>query len=221
MHKQWENVQAIIGYQILPKMLPLMVKFANILGDLSTWMTKHPVKFKWLVFALGGLGITLSILGKVLMTAGIIKFLGMAPMISGAFSAMGTGLTSTIGLISKLGPAAMVAAAGLAGFLVGKALNELAINPAIQALTGNKNATLGTWIYDLFHGPDHGTDATYVAMGKNRQPVQVTTHINLDSKPLAVAVTKHQEKALSRPQSGRSTFDGGLALAPVGASSNW
>lgn len=92
LHKQWENVQARIGYEILPKLIPLGIKFANWLGDISQWMEKHPNKLQALVIGFGSLAIGLDLLGRGLMAAGIIKLLGLGPMISSVLGGIGSAI---------------------------------------------------------------------------------------------------------------------------------
>ncbi|MGZ5029011.1 MAG: hypothetical protein ACXWAT_00920 [Methylobacter sp.] len=55
----------------------------------------------------------------------------------------------------------------------------------------------------------------YIAT-KSAPMVQTTTRINLDGRKVAEAVTQHQAKAASRPQSGSSMFDYTMAPPPVG-----
>jgi hypothetical protein len=89
MEKQWSNVQARIGYEILPRLIPYMIKFADGLDAISQWMEKNPGKMQWIVGGFLGLGIAFSVLGKVMMTAGIIKLLGIGPMLMGALAPVG------------------------------------------------------------------------------------------------------------------------------------
>jgi hypothetical protein len=70
------------------------------------------------------------------------KFLGpMAGMVSKILPMIGQ-------LGSLLGPVAAVSAAGFAGYKAGTWLNENAINPLVEKLTGEKGATLGSAVYD-------------------------------------------------------------------------
>lgn len=61
---------------------------------------------------------------------------------------MGTAGSKANNLMGKLGKLGALAGAGWLGWEVGSWANENIINPSIQALTGNKDATLGTWIAD-------------------------------------------------------------------------
>ncbi|MDK4804949.1 MAG: hypothetical protein OC190_00200 [Novosphingobium aromaticivorans] len=83
LHNQWQNVLARIGFDILPIMIPYMIKFADGLDRISQWMVAHPDLTKGLVFGLVGLGVALSIIGKAMMLAGIIKFLGLGGALAG------------------------------------------------------------------------------------------------------------------------------------------
>jgi hypothetical protein len=108
MHSQYQNLLAIIGYQILPKMIPFMIKFADGLNMISTWMAAHPRLTEGLVIGLGSLGIALDIAGKALMAAGIIKFLGIGPIISSVLGAMGVGLLAVLPELIAIGAIAFV-----------------------------------------------------------------------------------------------------------------
>lgn len=92
MHKQWENVQARLGYEVLPRLIPYMIKFADSLDGIGQWMQRNGAATKSIAFGFAGIAVGLSVLGRVLMTAGIIKFLGLGPMIGRAFGVIGIGL---------------------------------------------------------------------------------------------------------------------------------
>ena len=81
LHSQWQNILAQIGYQILPVMIPYMVKFANSLSGISQWMTANQGTVKAAAMGFLGLGAALAGMGKILMTVGIIRFLGVGPLI--------------------------------------------------------------------------------------------------------------------------------------------
>ncbi len=63
-------------------------------------------------------------------------------------TAMAAAQTTGLGLLATLG---QLAAAAAVGYGVGTLLNDYVINPAVQKMTGDKNASLGTAIYDMFH----------------------------------------------------------------------
>ena len=67
----------------------------------------------------------------------------VAKGVAGAIPAIGSA-------ISAAGPAALVAGAGTAGYAAGKYVVNPLINSGIEAATGKKGATLGSWISDNF-----------------------------------------------------------------------
>ncbi len=105
LHNQWQNVLAILGYQILPKILPLMVKFADGLSKISAWMADHPNLTATIALGLGAVGLALSGIGKAMMLVGILRFLGLAGTITGLGTAAAgaAGATGIGGLIATLG----------------------------------------------------------------------------------------------------------------------
>lgn len=107
LHSQWQNILAIIGYQILPRLAPYMVSFAKDLDSLGQWIKAHPKLTDGLVIGLGGLALGLTIVGKVMMSAALIKFLGLGPMLgsmfSGAWALLANPVTLMIGGFALLG----------------------------------------------------------------------------------------------------------------------
>jgi hypothetical protein len=65
--------------------------------------------------------------------------------LTAALPALQAGLAGTVAILGKV---AVVGAAAFAGWQIGTLLNDKVINPGVQKLTGDKNASLGTWIYD-------------------------------------------------------------------------
>ena len=82
-------------------------------------------------------------------------FKGLTSVFSKGLSFLTGGLTKLIGpiasmlpsLMSSLAPAAGVAAAGAAGYMVGKHVVNPALNKAAEAITGVEGETVGTGIY--------------------------------------------------------------------------
>lgn len=81
-----------------------------------------------------------------------------------------------VGTFGKLAAGIGVVAAAWAGWEVGKLLNEHVINPAVQKLTGDKDASLGTWIYDKLH-PEESQRPSLVAP---KQKAEVGGKITFD-----------------------------------------
>jgi len=71
-----------------------------------------------------------------------------------------------LGVMTKIG---LVAGAGWVGWEVGKKLNEWVLDPAARLISGDKQGTLGTALYDAFNsrsnGPDERTGAKAFAVG--------------------------------------------------------
>lgn len=133
MQAQWQNLTDQIGWQVLPKLVPLMVKFADGLNLISTWMQNHPVATSTLVIGLGVLGVALDLAGKALMAAGIIRFLGLAPMLASAITGLGAasaaagGAAGVGGLLAVLtGPLGLTVAAIAATAAIGGLIYSLA-----------------------------------------------------------------------------------------------
>ncbi|PXX42211.1 hypothetical protein [Aquitalea magnusonii] len=152
LHSQWENVQARIGYEILPKLIPLAIKFADWLGGLAQWMEHHPNKLQALVIGFGTLGIGLDLLGRGLMAAGIIKLLGLGPMIASVFSGIGAALMF-VGRALFLNPIGItITGIGVAAYLLWK--NWDTVKPKLLAvwnwITDNM-AALWSGIKSGFH----------------------------------------------------------------------
>lgn len=93
-----------------------------------------------LVSAVGRLGLSFGAMAlQATVGAG-----GMATLTA----AMGTAQVAGLGLLGILGK---LAAAAAVGYGVGTLLNNYVVNPAVQAMTGDKDASLGTWLYDKFN----------------------------------------------------------------------
>lgn len=152
------------------------------LKELKTWVASVDWKGVWqdvkgvvsgiksFIDAIGGiksvaigLGVILAVqilapMWLIIAAAAKLSFSLGSIAVGAATGAAGlTGLTASLtaakaAAMALLVPLAKVAAAGAAGYAVGTALNEYVINPAVQKLTGNKDASLGSWLYDAIHG---------------------------------------------------------------------
>jgi hypothetical protein len=100
---------------------------------------------------------TLSLAGAVMRVTwslGVMTATSI-PAAIGAVGKLGTAMglagVSAGTLLGLLGKVAAVGAAGFVGWEIGKRLNDWAINPLAKMLTGDKDATLGTALYDMFN----------------------------------------------------------------------
>jgi hypothetical protein len=170
-----------------------MVKFANSLDNVAQWIAKHPNLTQGLVIGFGALAVSMSVIGKVMMTAAFIKFLGIGPAI--ATAAGGLGLLAA-------GIAAITAAVASASWLQHHY---------------HWDEKIGGWLSDTINGaynpnakPSSGRS---VYTGKGGISVH-HTQINMDGRKVAEAVSSHQARGISRPLGG-ANHDGTLTLPTV------
>jgi hypothetical protein len=205
---QWQNVLSILGFQILPRLIPYMVKFADALDGVSQWMAKNGQLTQTIAFGLAGMGIALSVIGKVMLTVGIIKFLGLGSSIASVAESAGK-------LSLVLGKAGLVGAAAAAGFAIGELINRLGPD-------GDLGGWIGRKVYDLTHPNGGVIDAAHPApkintiVGKGGSALVVHTHVNLDGQKVAENTTHHQAKALNGEHSSTDRHDSTMSLVWAG-----
>lgn len=189
--------------------------------------------------AFRGLGLTL-LFGKIGGVAGIIRIAGglrlfgsalLFSNVGGAAGIMGIGrslmtMTGALGLLSQAAAVFVAAYAGwkaggfiydhaIQGSKFGNALGEVELRGA--AFLGSQDAALAlTTRYTANHSGDFNRARMYAA-----NPGMVHTTINIDGRKVAEAITPHQARAASRPQSGTSGFDGSMSPIPVGSTGSW
>lgn len=219
MHSQWQNILAILGFSVLPKLVPWMVKFANGLDRIGQFMSAHPNLTTGLAVGLLGVGGSLVIIGKALMTVGLIKFLGMGPVIGGFFSAIGVGLRA-VALAVVGNPIGLtittIVALGVAAYELWQHWDT--IGPKLRSLwegiksgvAGLINTVIG-WMNHIpgVHISPVGTGATsgnFVPHGRGPM-VQVTSNVHMDGKRVARAVSTHQANIAGRPNLGQRSFN--------------
>ncbi|TCB11433.1 hypothetical protein E0H78_07310 [Acinetobacter sp. ANC 4641] len=207
----WKNLLALVGSVYLPTITKGLMGFATWLDRVGQYVEHNKTQVKFFVAALAGLSAFLIAGGLILMIhAATSAFILLGGALIGlparllaariATIAMSTsviGAATSFGLLQKAASAFMVFAAAYAGYQAGTWLNNHVVNPGVQKLTGDKNATLGTWIYDKFH-PNDGKNAVAPVATRHSQPIQVHTSIEMDGKKIASAVTVHQTNAASK-----------------------
>ena len=249
LHSQWENVQARLGYEVLPKLIPLMIKFADWLDGIAQWMEKHGTMLTVIVVGLGGLGIALDLIGRALMTAGLIKFLGLGPglkILGGKLGGLVGGLNDLTPKLSGMADglklvtkAAGVFMAAYAGWEIGGWLNDKN-SERIKKESGGQVGSLGDLYYQRMH---HGngsfrwqglfsTETGSEALARQKaewnavpvpprqqQMVQVKSVVMLDKRQIAEATTEHQARELSRAPTGAGRYDTAMGMLFPGMSS--
>lgn len=211
LEKKWADLMLTVGNIVLPIAIKAVEWLTTAIKNLSTWAKNNQGTVKLLTYAFMGLSAVLMGAGLILMIRAVASafilvgtsVLGLPARLLAARAAVMTMSTSVIGaatsfgLLQKAASAFMVFAAGYAGYKAGTWLNNHVIDPGVQKLTGDKNATLGTWIYDKLH-PNDGKNAVAPVPTKSQRPIQVHTSIEMDGKKIANAVTMHQTNAAAK-----------------------
>jgi hypothetical protein len=78
LHKQWESLMAILGYQVMPALLRAASALIPAIISLSQFFEKNQWAAKALVFSLVGLSAALAIGGTILLFVAAIKGLAIA-----------------------------------------------------------------------------------------------------------------------------------------------
>lgn len=231
LEKQWANIQARIGFEILPRLIPYAIKFADWLDRVSQWLAKNPDEAARVVKGLIGLGLALKAIGLVMMGAGVMRFLGLAVPLAKIGLAAGS-VAATTGLVVA-GFAALIGAETYFANHHDEILDKLKsfwgdfwqsfLEAQDDTIWGrilgwnhkHKNASgltpgqASDWLGDTGGG-------SYVYTGGAR-PVQVHSTVNLDGRKIGESVTTHMAHDLNRrANSSTSAYDPTMGLAPVG-----
>lgn len=234
-HAKWKNLMLTLGQTVLPLAIAALDKINPAMGALAGWMSRNEAAVKLLSGALIGLS-------AFLITGGLINMIGAAGRGFGLlYIAMGgvpaglagikAGLIATqavmatsvtqIGLVQS---AFAAFAAYQVGYLVGNWLNDNLINPVVNALSGGKSKTLGTWIYDLTHNDPDPTAPTplprrqpMVAPVPPRQQNNAAQPASLyvtheGKRVLAAVVMAQQLQEINRASTGAPAFDRSMSL---------
>lgn len=213
---QWENLKVSLMMGLVPVLIPLLTKLANVFMFIGDILRDHPLLAQSLAIGFTALFAAMGLLiGPLLLMKATMGALSLA--MPGVVTSLGS-LVSVLGLIGK---ASALGAAALIGYGLGTLL-AMAIDWVIQKLTGGKSTSLGGGIYDLFHGTDApgfsrtnplnngGTFSgaphygpTGVAPHGAKAPVVVHSHLHVDGRKVASIVTRHQLRdVLHSPNSG-------------------
>ncbi|MGL5181153.1 hypothetical protein [Herbaspirillum huttiense] len=231
LRKKYEEAMGIIGYQILPTLIPYMVKFAELLSQTSQWMKDNQGTVKTLVMGFAALAAVEAVVGRVLMYGAFIKFVGLGPVIGTAMRAIGTGIMF-LGRAFLLNPIGLaITGIAAAAFLLWK--NWDTVGPWLQGIwDGIKNgvsalvewfASKWKWFTGLFGGdsPKEGAPGTVererdkFISPREARVMLVNTQINLDGRPMANSLASYLVREVVRPTGG-SAFDVNQAMPPPG-----
>lgn len=226
LHAKWRDVLKELGTTVLPIAIQAVTGLTSVVKGVVAFAREFPTLTKWLTIGFGVLAGLVAVGGVLAMATAGFKALGLALVVS-----KGTGIGTMLlevaggvsGLAMALGKAGLVGAAGYGGWKLGGWLNDNVVNPGVRALTGDKNQTLGGWLYDKTHwgngasifGGNYYTESNYVA-GARAAAGQGKGNVYLDGRKVGEIVTGHQARAASMPLTGISGFDGRQQLTPAG-----
>lgn len=207
LHKQWQSLLAILGFQIMPPLLQGTIWLVDHLRSMARWAKENATLVKGLVIGFAALAGAMAISGTLLVvTAGfraigtVLTFASLGG-VAGLARIAGTFATMAGALVMMAPTLLALASAGYVGYKGGGYINR-GISWGLTKLRG-RDSSLGTAIYDWTH--PHG-GSSFVATG--HAPVVQVNHTSiLDGRAIAESVTRHQSNALSGPARSASNFD--------------
>lgn len=152
-------------------------------------------------------------------------FKGLSSIFSKGLSFLGGGLMKLIGpvvsmlpsLMSSLAPAAGVAAAGTAGYMVGKHVVNPALNAAAESITGVEGETVGTAIYtavDNIAGSKLGNMLGFKSDSQKIEESETRALVEFGNKKLAKGEKISPEVAKAMVKSGIPVLANQIADEP-------
>jgi hypothetical protein len=196
LHAKWNTLMKELGTTILPVACYAVSGLTTVLKGAIEFAKEFPTVTAGLVGAFGALSLALAGGGVALGLTACAK--GLMLVLPGLSGAAGfSGLT-----LSLAGPGGLIMAAG-ASVIAIKALADAMAKSAPVTRQG-----------EIEHAKRHGLGAPISTMSISavpirrwEAPIQVHTQINLDGHKVASVVSKHQERAMSQPQSGVTFAD--------------
>lgn len=153
-------------------------------------------------------------------------FKGLSSIFSKGLSFLGSGLTKLIGplasmvpsLLSSLGPAAGVVAAGAAGYAAGKYVVNPILNKAAESITGVEGETVGTGIYtavDNIAGSKIGNMLGFKSDSQKLKEAETQAMVDLGKKKLANGEKVSAEMAKTLKENGIEVMDDQIKQKPA------
>ncbi len=152
LHAQWENFKTALGVNIVPIVVPALIKLSEGLNTLGHWARNHPDLTKDLVIGFAALAGAMAFSGTVLLSTAAFKALGL---VVGPGGMLIGGIADVTSVLGKLGFAAAAFAAAYAGWQVGSHIGG-AIDRAIAEKTGYSTSSLRDWLHDSWIGKKTG-----------------------------------------------------------------
>lgn len=218
---QWENFKTAFMMGVVPVLIPALIKLTNGFNSLAAWARENPNLAKKLAVGFTALFGAMALGGIVLMMTAAFKGLWLAFSIVTGINllAIGRGIVSIATALLAFGrgivgmattvmtnPYVMaILAAGTAGAAIGTGINY-GINKLTQFATGDKDQTLGGWIYDKTH-PDG-----YAPANGGKGSRESVGNVYFDSHKVGVIMGKHHAKIMGGPAAGTSRVDGSMTM---------
>lgn len=228
--KELETASVRLGAVVLPLLVKGLNFVTPLIEKMAKWIGDHSTLTKGLVIVFGALAGLAVVGGSLLAVGGALTLIGGALVAGGGLAvglaAVGTALMWVSG----------VAAAIVAGAAAGGWLNDHAINPLVNKISGGKYKSLG----DAAAGDGSNLTDGSIAYGKHDlrfenyvdgkwspKPNLVKPgarggssgamgDVYVDGKKLGKVMAPYLADQLSAPQRGSNSFDFTATPAPVG-----
>lgn len=236
LQAQWYNLQVALTEQVLPHLLPLLIKTAEAFNWLALKLRDHPTLAKALGASWMALAVALPTVGSILILAAAWRlltgqFVGQT-LVSAINLVVGTASTGLMGLSAVFGlpvwgTLAAIAAgvtvlaaafetirwlAGMSPEQSKKAVTSLAGGP-----TGPGAGSYPDWMYTMFGQTPPGR-GTSLPPARGGVPIMLTANVNMDGQRVATIVGRHQGLLMDRPTNSSSIYDTRMGYGSAGQS---
>jgi len=196
---QWQNILAVLGYSVLPKIIPLVVSFANHLNQFATFLQSHANVAKGIMVGIGVLGVALVATGVAIVAL-------VASPIALWIAGIGVASAAIAGIITWLG--------GWNTVMIGVKMAIGAVTEAFRFLLNPVGAVIH--LISMIPGFGGGSAAKPVTAPPRAQQQPTPIHIWMDHRKVGEGVAHFYNSEGNRPQSGGTHFDP-LATMPQAA----
>lgn len=209
LHAQWSNLMSRLGNDVMPIAIKGLTALIKVVEKLNAFAKEFPGFTK--AIAIAGLSISALLVGggAITLVSAAFRGLGLILNLGGGLGLAGS-LTSVAGALKNIG---MVAGAFGGGYAVGTYLNDkFGLSEKINDFLDYVGAG---------HAYNPNKPRGMPTAKDNARMLQVTTELTMDGQRMARAVSTHQAKAASAPQTGLSAFDWALTPTPAGQIPNF
>jgi hypothetical protein len=238
---QWDNVKAAIGENFVTPFLdqiikPLTVVFKNV----SQWAAVNPEKVMEFGKAAAAIGLAMTGIGAVLVTAGVVTAIGLMGPFATGVAAIGAAVVAATSAYAIYGSKATDAMLGLAcgvqaavvGLkdaifgsiqLINNGMSALgsAITGTISNMFSSIRSYLPSWLGGTPAAPapnsmpaPSGEKHSSLVPPAAQVPVNFTANINLDGRKVASVVTGHMVASATYPTSAAGADSRGTWMGP-------